>query len=141
MDLKKLDTVAAADKGFEIQLFNPGDMSNLGIFITVLGRDSADYRKISSQHSRKRVQKMTKGNQFRMGSLTTEELESDTIELLAGVTKAWRDEGEKLDNQVLIDGVKYDCDLANAVMLYTRYPWIREQVDVAVMDRANFTQR
>ncbi len=145
MDLAKLDTVARANEGFELQLFNPGTMENLGIYITVLGRDSTEFRELQAEQNKKRMAKLAKGGSFRMGAVNLTEVERDSIELLAACTKSWRQdvpgaaEGEATSLPTLtLDGQELACNAANATKLYTAYPWIREQVDAGVTDRANF---
>lgn len=151
MDLAKLDTVASANEGFEVQLFNPGTMENLGIYITVLGRDSDEFRRLQAEQSKRRMGKLAKGGSFRMSSINAEEMERDTLELLAACTKSWRQErpaaeGESLDEKHYVDTLtvakeELVCTRENALMLYTKYPWIKEQVDAGVTDRANFIKR
>ena len=134
MDIAALDSVKAANDGFELELFHPGTMVNLGIFFTVLGKDSAEFRKVQSAQNRKRMQKATKGGGFRAGSISMEEIEQDSIELLVACTMFWRD-GEK--KTLTISGVEMECTPENVRRVYTNYPWIREQVDAGVSDRAN----
>jgi hypothetical protein len=89
-DLAELDSVAASDAGVEMQLYHPKTQSDLGIFITLLGRDSKDYRRVQSVQNRKRTERMTKGGVFKPAVVTSEEIEQNTIELLSACTKAWR---------------------------------------------------
>ena len=135
MDIAALDSVKAANNGFELELFHPGTMVNLGLFITVLGKDSAEFRKVSSAQNRKRLQKATKGGGFRAGAVSMEEIEQDSIELLAACTVLWRDGDKKT---LTFAGKELECTPENAKQVYTDYPWIREQVDAGVSDRANF---
>src|SRR4051812_44498472 len=88
MDLKTLDTSAAAEQGFELELSHPTNAAPLGIFITVLGRDSDAYSSLQTAQTRKRLERMQKLN-GRM-TLSPDELERDAVELLAAVTKTWR---------------------------------------------------
>lgn len=151
MDLKELDTVKAATDGFEVQLYHPGTNEDLGIFITVLGRDSEEFTKLQSQQNQRRSGKMFKSGQFKPGSLTDEEVKRDTIALLAACTKSWREAppakkengvgaaaAEKVAEKstLTIAGAELPCTRDNAVQLYTDHPWIREQIDAAVSDRA-----
>lgn len=132
IDLASLDTVSGANAGVEIELFNPGTTENLGIKIVVLGRDSAVFQKRQAEQNRRRMQKLQKSGGFKVGMLSADEIESDAIDLLAACTKSWSD--------VIVDGKPLECNEGNAAALYTRFPWIREQVDAAISDRANFTK-
>jgi hypothetical protein len=135
MDLKLLDSVTGANAGFEGELLHPVNNSQLRIFITVLGRDSEDYQRKLSEQNRKRLARQKPG---KFVPFSNEELNTMTIELLATITKGWRDEGENLPSSIKIGGETLSCTYANAVRLYTEYPWALEQVDNWVSDRANF---
>jgi hypothetical protein len=133
IDLADLDTVSKANEGFDVPLFHPGTKEDLGITIRILGRDSERFQEVSRRQQRRRTAKLSKGG-FRPGkagsSLTPEELEAGTIELLAECTVGW--------SPITIKGEDVPFSLENAKMLYKDYPWIREQVDDAMDDRANF---
>ncbi len=131
IDLSSIDTIKGANEGFNVRIYHPGTNEDLDIVINVLGKDSDEFQKISRAQSKKRIAKMSK-NGFRGSSLTPppEEIERDAIELLAACTKAW--------SGVVIDGAAITCTPENTVMVYERFPWIREQVDIAIGDRANF---
>lgn len=144
VDLATLDTVKGSNHGFELAIVHPGTRAPLGIYITVLGRDSDDFRRVSTEHSRRRVAKAAKsGGRVQ---LTTEELDQDGMDLLASCTRAWRSEdeignAETSKEVVLIDGEELACSKANALKLYAAMPWIKEQVDEAMADRGNFIKR
>jgi hypothetical protein len=140
MDLKELDVISSANEGFELRLVNPKTQENLGLYITVLGKDSDAFRRLSAEQNRRRLTKMTKGGVVRFGTLSAEELDADAVDLLAACTVRWReDEGVAAPKDTLtINGDEVPCTRANAVSVYTRFPWIREQVDTAIGDRANF---
>ena len=131
IDLTTIDTVKGANEGFDVQIYHPGTMVDLGIKINVLGKDSDEFQKVSRSQSKKRMAKMTKGG-FRAQNLTPppEEIEQDGLELLAKCTKDWL--------LVVIDGKDIECNYENALMVYERFPWIKEQVDTAIGDRSNF---
>lgn len=139
MDLSKLNSVAACNAGFELELFHPGTKEGLGVFVTVLGQDSDEYRKVFQVQQRKRLDRAMRGGGIRIKSVASpESLEQDANELLAACTKSWRT-GE--EQHLLIGGEKLECSRDNAMRVYRDYPWIKEQVDDAVNDRANFLGR
>lgn len=143
MDLEKLNTVKASNTGFELQLRDPATNDDLPIFIVLLGRDSEEFRRVSSEQNKRRVQRASRSGRFNMPTLGIEELERDTSEILASCTKSWREEMPgKTDKVTLtVGGAELECNRDNAKRLYTDYPWMREQVDAAVADRANFLKR
>jgi len=128
MDLSSIDTVKGANEGFDVRIYHPGTNEDLDIIINVLGKDSDEFQKVSRTQSKKRMAKLSKGG-FR-SSMPVEEIEQDGLQLLAACTKSW--------SGVIIDGKEIECNADNAVMLYERFPWIKEQVDSAIGDRGNF---
>lgn len=146
MDLEKLNTAKASNAGFELQLRDPATNDDLQIFITVLGRDSTEFRRVSSDQNKKRVQRASRGGRFSMPTLGLEELERDTSDLLAACTKSWREvekkDGKDVEKHTLtVGGAELECNTENARRIYNEYGWMREQVDQAVADRANFLKR
>ena len=142
-DLSNLDVVAASEKGFEIPLYHPGTTADLGWWIRVLGRDSAEFRQCQSEQNRKRMNKLSKGGRTTGASL--QEIVTETVELLAACTVDWGRVAKTLDgvsipakSTLLDNGEELPCTRMNAITIYTKYPWIREQVDAGVGDRANF---
>lgn len=134
IDLGTLNATTAGNKGYELELLHPVSKKPLGIFITVLGKDSTAFR----EHTRDRVNERLRKNfeAQRKGKdqpvPTVEQGEKETAELLAAVTVSWRN--------VTLDGEALDCTPANAKRLYLApgLSWIREQVDEAVADLGNF---
>ncbi len=133
MDLSALDTRKAAEQGFELQLENPFTGEPLDIWITVLGADSGAYQDLLREQSRRRTEILAKRKQK---MLSQDDIERDTLELLAAVTTGWR-AGEG----VTLDGQPFPAfSRAAARELYSRagMRWIAQQVDRAMGDRQNF---
>lgn len=142
MDLGKLDVAGKAAAGFKLVLSHPGTGDPTDVFITVLGRDSAEYRKLSAEQQRRRLNKMVKSGRARLEQ-TDDDLDKDTVALLAACTKGWGTTAEVLPEGARADVLTYHgeelaCTRENAVRVYTEQLWIREQVEAAVLDRANF---
>lgn len=130
IDLSSIDTVKGSNEGFDVQIYHPGTNEDLGITIHVLGKDSDEFIKVSRAQSKKRLAKMTKSGFRNTSPVPVEEVEQDGIALLAACTKSWVG--------VIVEGKAVECSVENAKMIYERFPWIREQVDTAIGDRANF---
>lgn len=130
VDLSSIDTVKGANEGFEVKIYHPGTNEDLDIVINVLGKDSDEFVKTSRAQLKKRMAKISKGGFRSTSAIPVEEIESDGLQLLAACTKSWRG--------VVIDGKEVPCSPDNAVMVYERFPWIKEQIDAAIGDRANF---
>jgi hypothetical protein len=129
-DLASIDTVKDANQGTTVELYHPSSGKDLGILINILGKDSDKFRQIQTEQSRRRTAKLQKTG-FRAG-LTSSDFDSDAIELLASCTTGWEN--------MVIDKKDVPFTRENAVAIYTQYPWIKEQVDSAVGDRALFTK-
>ena len=129
-DLTSLDTSEAAETGAVLEVLHPAENTPLGIKITLAGADSDIYRKTVNKNINKRVQRMKPGQSL---PFTAEEQEESGLNLLAICTLAW--EG------VVVEGEALPCTKENAKMIYQRFPWIKEQVDFFIGDRANFLHR
>ena len=130
VDLAAIDTVKGSNEGFNVRIFHPGTNEDLDISITVLGKDSDAFQKVSRAQNKKRMAKMQKGGFRNVSPVPIEEIEQDGIALLAACTTGW--------TGVIIEGKEVAFSTDNAVMVYERFPWIKEQIDVAIGDRANF---
>lgn len=131
MDLSRLDTRERAETGEKMTVENPAtgetvkDDAGNPVTITLLGNDSTAMRRRQNDLTNEILKKG-----FRPKSITAEKTEENRLETLAIATIAWS--GIELDGQVL------ECTRENAVKLYTRLPWLRDQADAFVGDRANF---
>lgn len=138
MDFNALDTKAAAEAGAAIPLENP--FTNEPLFlddgspvtITVMGADSAVMREYVRQITDDRLAAAQKDKKR---VVTIGKLEREKVEGLAAVTVAW--------NVFPLDGETLACNKTNACRLYAdpRFPWIIEQIDRAVVDRARFFKK
>lgn len=135
MDLSKLDTVAACDEGADLELTHPitgavltDEKTGEAVSIKLIGADSKEYQSLTHKAQTKRLNKrLSRGGVVKM---TAEELDADALELLVHCTKGWK--------HVLVDGKELVFNETNARQLYTRFPWIRDQVSDFVQERANF---
>ena len=135
MDLKSLDTIAAADRGAPLHLRHPSTDTPLmdettgePVSITLLGADSADFRRAEHAQQEKRIAKAQRSGRMAPGA--GKQIEEDYIELLALATKSWQ--------HIILDGVRLECNRETAKTLYTRFPWIREQVSTFIGSRSNY---
>lgn len=137
LDLSTLNTVAACNQGAEIELRHPTSNAPLGIFVTVLGKDSDVFKSYVRQATNARLRKAAaeKRRARETEVLTVEENEQQGVELLATCTVSWRTANEP---SILFNAELLACTHANAVRLYGQLPWIREQIDTAIGDLENF---
>ena len=122
IDLADLDTSAACDEGAELELVHPRTQVGLGMFITMYGVDSKIWRRALSDVGERRARKR--------GTPSLDEVRAQNIEILARCTRSWRG--------IRVDGGEPPCTYENARALYTRFPWITDQVDAFAGDRGNY---
>ncbi len=113
MDLKSFDTIEAAERGYTYTVLD-FDEQETDIKISVLGVGSRIFKqakqKIDSQEALA----------TRRGKPLTEDQSNDLwIDLLAKCTKGWEN--------VEVDGKKIEFSYDNAVDIYGKYPFIRNQ--------------
>lgn len=146
IDLADLDTSKASDKGAEIELNHPSTEAPLGIFITVLGKDSEVFREHGKNRYNEDVRREAAAS--RRGKsvppYTAEELEEKAIETLVLCSLGWRTEvkgeGKSPVSEpcLFYKGEKLAFNVPNCKRVYAENLWIRRQVDDAIGDLENF---
>lgn len=127
MDLSALDTQKGANAGHRLVLVHPKTGEALDCSIRIFGADSTVYQtQLREQQRQARERFSRQGKVLR----TPEEDAAAELDLLIAATGGW--DGIELDGAVLTFTPE------NARALYGRFPWIREQVDRAINDRAHF---
>ncbi|MDF2797514.1 MAG: hypothetical protein K0R85_258 [Devosia sp.] len=127
-DLSAFDGLAQAQEdGIDVPITHPSTGDELGIVIRVAGPDSS--------RQRKAVQKQIDARLRRRSTqpMTAEEITESSLRTLAHSVISW--------NSVVIDGADVPCTYENAIALFQRFPFIREQVDSAAGNRAGFLQK
>ena len=122
-DFTKLDFATKAEEGAVMQVKNPLTGEALGATITLIGTDSKAFRDLAKQRATAALKR------------TKEELENydsdDEMSLmLSKCTLAWSGVEEG------VEAVEFSQE--NALMMYRKYRWLRDQVDQFIGDRANF---
>jgi len=127
-----LDTRTAAEAGSVMPVENANGVvvtAEDGVTpkrtITLLGMDSRVYKERTNSNLNKRL---AKGNRAK---ITAEELEAETLDVLASCTIAWTGFNDTAGNPM-------PCIKQNALLLYKSFPLIREQADKFINDRNNF---
>jgi hypothetical protein len=122
-DFTKLDFATKAEAGAVMQVKNPLTGEALGATVTVIGTDSKTFRNLAKQRSVASMERTAE-------DLKTYDADADNISMIAKCILGWTGifEGET--------EIKFSYE--NAVMMLTKYSWLREQIDRFVGDRANF---
>lgn len=128
MDLNSLKPVKA-DKGATLDILHPETEEPIeGMTITLLGQDSAVYRKLQLSKQQAILNRMARGR--KAADLDAEKLAEDTIDDLVKLTVKWT--GFEINGEALA------ATPENFRMVYSEWPWIREQAQEFVNNRANF---
>jgi len=120
-----LSSLFASDTA-EITIKHPKTGEPLDMVVTVAGNASEDYRKVRTELAKRRIESTR--------SITVEELETSAMRLLVACVKGWKG--------IQMSGVEYPYSTANAKELLSNpgYFWLKEQIETAVGDVANFIQ-
>jgi len=93
------------------------------IEVQIVGHDSPVFKNAIKARAKAQIARKSK-------ELDLNANERDTIELLAQCTLGW--------TGITEGGKELPFSTANAVYIYTKYNWIREQIDNAIGDRSHF---
>lgn len=131
-DLATLDTTDAAEKGERMEVMHPTSGAPLmngstAIALILAGQDSDRYRVADRKISNKRLATSRNGQRI---TLTSEGIEADNLQRLVACTISWQG--------VAWDGAEKECTPENVRAAYDRWPWMREQAEAFIGDRANF---
>jgi len=107
------------------ELTNP-DGSNM--IICMYATHSPEYKKVMHSQTNKRIKAATKGDDLIM---TSEDLESSTLDVLASTTKSWN---------ITFGGEKPELTLKKAKEIYTEVFWIKLQLEEEVTNSLDFTK-
>jgi len=126
MNIDQLETTLSADGSAVMEVLDKAGVAMLNeqgvpVTITLLGKDSDAYKQRSNQIDDRRY---AAGARLK---LTAAGLKADAASILAKATVSWT-------------GIDDECTYENAVKLYSRINAIREQVDLFIGDRANFSK-
>ncbi len=141
LDLDSLDTVAACDKGAEIQLNHPVTKLPIDIYVTVLGKESTVFRSYVKETANARVRADALATKRGKDTVipTVEDADERAIELLLLCMVGWRQaDGEGFKNSITYKSNELLFNVPNAKLMLETFPWFRLQVDTAIGDLENF---
>lgn len=137
VDIGNLDTVAACNGGYEVELKHPATGDPLGVFWTIRGKDSDVYREIMrdrlDEGLKKDIKARQKGSEIEQETIS--EIEEKTVELLVLCSISWRQEKPEY---IMFNGQELIFNPQNAHKILTERRWIRSQLDSAIHNLANF---
>ena len=125
VDLSEFSGLAQAQEdGVDVKIVHPKTGEELGITIKVAGPDSDRQKKARNAINNERL-RMSRNKR-----LTAAELEADALKVTAASIISW--------DGVIENGEAVALNNENATAILAKYPFIREQLDAAVGDRAGF---
>lgn len=135
-DFDALDTKTPSENGVDMPLRDlkgepMTDKTGKPVLIRLRGPDSDTYRRMTRHQVRKRLDRAAKGVTLDDDAEAAQN-ETDAIDIMAACTVSWQGINDKAGQPIA-------CTPENAVELYRRYPTVRDQVDLFVSSRANFS--
>lgn len=123
MEVSNLYTVAASEKGAEVQIKDPRTKKPLDVFISVKGIDSKAFQEAKKARHKAELEAIAEKRDV-------DSTEMD-LDMLVALTTGWRG--------LLDKGKEYEFSPDRCRKLYKESPAIREQVDLFIANRRNFT--
>ena len=132
-DLSSLDTIAACNKPFDVEIIHPVTQEKTGVVFSVVGRDSDVYRaKIKAMANENMTREALMARRGKADIQTIDKLEAKNIDALIAATVGW--------SNVEFDGEVLEFNPANARKVFQRILPVRDQVLEAINDLENFMQ-
>lgn len=123
-DLSALSGLSAAqEEGFDVSITHPKSGEPLGITVRVAGPDS---KRVKSA----RAIIVNERSEMRLRKISADRMEDESNRITAASIISW--------SGVIVGGKTWECSPQAAYKLMVQWPFIREQIDAFVGDRANF---
>lgn len=136
-DFDALDLSRAADTPTEFEIKHPIEGNGLGVFVSVVGAESHTFQNYVREQANKARAKNARARNADVAKV--EEEEAAIIDAIASCMTGWRTETDGKSEPVIIIGPdRLEFSHANAVTWLTRFRWVRQQVNEATADTANF---
>lgn len=130
-DLAQIDTIAACNKPFELEIVHPVTKEKTGAFISLVGKDSDAYRgRIKAMANENIAREAFASQRGKVDIQTIDKMEAKNIDSLVAATVGWRN--------VVLDGEELPFTAENARKVYQRILPVREQALEAINDLENF---
>lgn len=140
-DFASLDIATAAEQPFEFELKHPTEGNGLGVFVSVIGSESATFqaylRREGNAARLRNFERQRKGGDDK--PMTVEAEEEALIRALATCMTAWRTVIGGTSKPVIVwDGKELEFTQDNAAAWLTRFKFVRGQVNEATGELGNF---
>lgn len=133
MDLKQLEI----DPKGQVTEFTPehptkgGPIEDEDGMLTLIlkGPDHEDVQEVDQKYQSKLLSNGIQ-NRNKNQAYTAKDLQNQLMEVAIAATEDWEN--------MIFEGQHLECNDENKKFIYTRMPWLREQVTTFIRDRANF---
>lgn len=149
-DIAQLGTAEDAERPIDMEIASNRDGQGTGVFVRLIGKDSAQYRKLNRHLQNRRLDELSRTRKLKM---TAEQNEAETLRLLVECVLGWKSRlYERVDGVLVplqpeqfaetynLRGEELPFSKENVKRVFTVVPEIREQVEDFLADRANFVQ-
>lgn len=134
IDLAVTDTVAACNKPIEIEIVHPTTRKPLGIFWSLVGKDSDIYRTQVHAAADENIRRQNAGLPPLNNTLS--KMEAKNVAALVAVTTGWRTNDKT--GVVVLKGEELTFTIENVTRVLTELPAVREQVQEQVNNVGNW---
>lgn len=125
MNFSDFDTSELATGGVDMTVLHPATLEETEATIKLCGTDSEQFKNATKAQAEANASSGKKKK-----ALSREAIDEATCQILADCTLEWSNVEE--------NGKTLPFTRENALALYRRHAWLREQVNVFIGDRANF---
>lgn len=129
-DLGTIDTIAACNKPFDVEIIHPVTQEKTGVIFTVVGSDSDIYRAKIKALANENMRREAVARPGKIEIPNIDKMEAKNIDALVAATVGWKN--------VELDGEVLEFTPANVRAVYTRILPVRQQVLEAINDLENF---
>lgn len=144
-DFNDLDLEVICDQPFEFELVHPDTEDGLGVFVSVVGTESATFQKFlrgEQNNARKEAFEAQRKGADADKPKPVEEDEDTLCRAIAAAMVGWRTVIDGESKPVITWGGKgIEFSQANAVLWLKKFKWARVQVNRQTGDLGNFTKR
>lgn len=139
-DLASLDLAQACDNPYEFELEHPATGDGLGIFLSVVGAESATFQAfVRAEGNKARRRRMESERRGKDEPVTIEAEESALISAVSACLTGWRTVTDGKSEPVIVWGdrrLEFTADNARDVLRHFR--WMVPQVNKATGDLTHF---
>lgn len=142
MDLKEFDALTKAqEEGIEVDITHPKTHERIGITFRVAGVDSTRMRKARRAVTEARLKS------GKLTGISAEQLEQEGLDYIVAACMSWKwdpavpaVDGKPAIPATTLDGVVPEFNEKNVRALLTRFPFMKEQLDLVAGSRAGFME-